>query len=172
MKPRWRTYYANLSAQVTVTKYTANRILVLGDVTTPGMVTFDGTPTLLEALTRSGLETRAGQGSEDNADSRALRDLSRPEPGDVGGAQEADELRQRSGRPAPAPRRCGVCAHAGRALCLGARPGAEAGRSAVDRQFNSGQRACQCRRIHRTGRQQAAHSHRRSEPMAPNARFQ
>lgn len=50
-------YYANLSAQVTVTKYTANRILVLGDVTNPGMVTFDGTPTLLEALTRSGLET-------------------------------------------------------------------------------------------------------------------
>lgn len=51
------TYYSNLTAQVTVTKYTANRILVLGAVTTPGMVTFEGTPTLLEALTRSGLGT-------------------------------------------------------------------------------------------------------------------
>lgn len=50
-------FYSNLSAQVTVTKYTANRILVLGAVTTPGMVTFEGTPTLLEALTRSGLGT-------------------------------------------------------------------------------------------------------------------
>ena len=51
------TYYSNLTAQVTVTKYTANRILVLGSVATPGMVTFEGTPTLLEALTRSGLGT-------------------------------------------------------------------------------------------------------------------
>jgi polysaccharide export outer membrane protein len=48
-------YYTNLSAQVTVTKYTANRVLVLGAVTNPGMVTFEGAPTLLEALTRSGL---------------------------------------------------------------------------------------------------------------------
>jgi len=49
-------YYANLSAQVTVTKYTANKVLVLGAVDKPGVVTFDGTPTLLEALTRSSLE--------------------------------------------------------------------------------------------------------------------
>jgi polysaccharide export outer membrane protein len=48
-------YYDNLAVQVTVTKYTANRVLVLGAVTTPGEVTFEGTPTLLEALTRSGL---------------------------------------------------------------------------------------------------------------------
>jgi polysaccharide export outer membrane protein len=54
-------YYTNLAVQVTVTKYTANRILVLGAVATPGMVTFDGTPTLLEALTRSGLETGANK---------------------------------------------------------------------------------------------------------------
>jgi polysaccharide export outer membrane protein len=53
-------YYENLSAQVTVTKYTANRILVLGAVATPGMVTFEGTPTLLEALTRSGMEPGVG----------------------------------------------------------------------------------------------------------------
>jgi polysaccharide export outer membrane protein len=42
---------------VTVTKYTANKILVLGAVEKPGVVIFDGTPTLLEALTRAGLET-------------------------------------------------------------------------------------------------------------------
>jgi polysaccharide export outer membrane protein len=51
------TYYDNLSVQVTVTKYTSNRVLVLGAVDTPGEVVFEGTPTLLEALTRSGLVT-------------------------------------------------------------------------------------------------------------------
>jgi polysaccharide export outer membrane protein len=50
-------YYSNLEAQVTVTKYTANKVLVLGAVERPGVVTFDGTPTLLEALSRGGLET-------------------------------------------------------------------------------------------------------------------
>lgn len=50
-------YYNNLAAQVTVTKYTANRILLLGAVERPGPMIFDGTPTLLEALTRSGLPT-------------------------------------------------------------------------------------------------------------------
>ena len=48
-------FYANLSAQVTVTKYTANRVLLLGAVEHPGAITFDGTPTLLEAVTRGGL---------------------------------------------------------------------------------------------------------------------
>ena len=51
------TYYSNLTSQVTVTKYTANKVLVLGAVEKPGVVTFDGTPTLLEALSRGGLET-------------------------------------------------------------------------------------------------------------------
>lgn len=50
-------YYTNLQAQVTVTKYTANKVLVLGAVEKPGVVSFDGTPTLLEALSRAGLET-------------------------------------------------------------------------------------------------------------------
>jgi polysaccharide biosynthesis/export protein len=50
-------YYSNLEAQVVVTKYTANKVLVLGAVEKPGVVTFDGTPTLLEALSRGGLET-------------------------------------------------------------------------------------------------------------------
>jgi polysaccharide export outer membrane protein len=48
-------YYAHLDVQVTVSKYTANRVIVLGAVAQPGVVNFDGTPTLLEALTRSGL---------------------------------------------------------------------------------------------------------------------
>lgn len=48
-------YYSNLSALVTVTKYTANRVMVLGAVDHPGPMVFDGTPTLLEAITRGGL---------------------------------------------------------------------------------------------------------------------
>jgi polysaccharide export outer membrane protein len=50
-------YYANISAQVTVTKYTANRVLLLGAVDHPGPMLFDGVPTLLEAITRGGLPT-------------------------------------------------------------------------------------------------------------------
>jgi polysaccharide export outer membrane protein len=50
-------YYANLAVQVGVTKYTANRVLLLGAVDHPGLLTFDGTPTLLEALARGGLVT-------------------------------------------------------------------------------------------------------------------
>jgi polysaccharide export outer membrane protein len=49
-------YYTNLSVQVSVTKYTANRVLLLGAVDHPGMISFDGTPTLLEVLARGGVE--------------------------------------------------------------------------------------------------------------------
>jgi polysaccharide export outer membrane protein len=48
-------YYQNLAAQVSVTKYTANHVLVLGAVEKPGLVTFEGQPTLLDALTRAGM---------------------------------------------------------------------------------------------------------------------
>lgn len=48
-------YYSNLSVLVTVTKYTANRVLVLGAVDHPGPVVFEGAPKLLEAITRGGL---------------------------------------------------------------------------------------------------------------------
>ena len=58
------TYYTNLNAQVTVTKYTASKVLVLGAVEKPGVVSFDGTPTLLEALSRSGLETGPNKAAE------------------------------------------------------------------------------------------------------------
>ncbi len=57
------SYYTNLSAQVSVTKYTANRVLLLGAVAHPGMITFDGTPTLLEALSRGGMETGTNNGA-------------------------------------------------------------------------------------------------------------
>jgi polysaccharide export outer membrane protein len=57
-------YYSNLAAQVTVTKYTANKVLVWGAVEKPGAVTFDGTPTLLEALSRGGLETGPNKTSQ------------------------------------------------------------------------------------------------------------
>jgi len=50
-------FYSNVSAQVTVTKYTANRVLLLGAVDHPGPMLFDGVPTLLEAITRGGLPT-------------------------------------------------------------------------------------------------------------------
>ena len=50
-------YYSNLSVQVTVTKYTANRVMLLGAVDHPGPMLFDGVPTLLEAITRGGLPT-------------------------------------------------------------------------------------------------------------------
>jgi polysaccharide export outer membrane protein len=56
-------YYANLTVQVTVTKYTANKVLVLGAVEHPGVISFDGVPTLLEALARSGLETGTASGT-------------------------------------------------------------------------------------------------------------
>ncbi len=51
------SFYSNLSAQVTVNKYTANRVLLLGAVDHPGPMLFDGVPTLLEAITRGGLPT-------------------------------------------------------------------------------------------------------------------
>jgi polysaccharide export outer membrane protein len=52
-------FYSNMSVMVTVTKYTSNKILLLGAVEHPGVLAFDGTPTLLEALTRGGLSTGA-----------------------------------------------------------------------------------------------------------------
>jgi polysaccharide export outer membrane protein len=62
-------YYSNLEVQVSVTKYTANRVLLLGAVDHPGMITFDGTPTLLEVLARAGIQSgpnKSGQLPEVN----------------------------------------------------------------------------------------------------------
>lgn len=55
------TYYSNLEVQVSVTKYTSNRVLLLGSVEHPGMLAFDGTPTLLEVITRGGMELGANK---------------------------------------------------------------------------------------------------------------
>ena len=62
-------YFADLAVTVSVTQYTANRILLLGAVDHPGMITFDDTPTLLEALARGGVQAgpdKSGQLPEVN----------------------------------------------------------------------------------------------------------
>jgi polysaccharide export outer membrane protein len=46
-------YYTSVEVTVRVTKYSSNRILVLGHVAQPGVLYFDQAPTLLEALTKS-----------------------------------------------------------------------------------------------------------------------
>ena len=51
-------YYTNLAATVEVTKYGSNHVTLLGDVKNPGQISFDQTPTLLEVLSRGGIETR------------------------------------------------------------------------------------------------------------------
>ncbi len=48
-------YYNNLSVTLRIDKYGSNRILMLGYVQHPGVLNFDQTPTLLEAITRAGL---------------------------------------------------------------------------------------------------------------------
>jgi len=50
-----KNYYGNLAVFVSVTRYTSNRVLLLGAVDHPGMIVFDGPPTLLEAITRGGM---------------------------------------------------------------------------------------------------------------------
>lgn len=64
-------YYSNLVVTVTVTAYTANRVVLLGAVDHPGTISFDGTPTLLEALARGGVQAgpdRSGGGPSTQAD--------------------------------------------------------------------------------------------------------
>jgi polysaccharide export outer membrane protein len=57
-------FYSNLSVTVGVDKYTSNRVLLLGAVEHPGIITFDTAPTLLEVVTRGGVlgGTPAGYG--------------------------------------------------------------------------------------------------------------
>jgi polysaccharide biosynthesis/export protein len=52
-------YYTNLAATVEVTRYGSNHVTLLGAVKNPGQISFDQTPTLLEVLSRGGIETRA-----------------------------------------------------------------------------------------------------------------
>jgi polysaccharide biosynthesis/export protein len=52
-------YYTDLTkATVQVVKYGSNQVLLLGNVVHPGEISFDQTPTLLEALSRGGIPTR------------------------------------------------------------------------------------------------------------------
>ena len=54
-------YYKSLSVSVGVDRYTSNRVLLLGAVEHPGLVTFDASPTLLEALTMGGGISKSSQ---------------------------------------------------------------------------------------------------------------
>jgi polysaccharide export outer membrane protein len=49
--------YTNLSVTVNIEKYGSNRIIVLGNVQHPGVFDFDSTPTLLDAVSRGGLQS-------------------------------------------------------------------------------------------------------------------
>ena len=49
-----RRSYAEAFATVAITKYQANRVLVLGRVSNPGVLRFDTPPTLLDAIARAG----------------------------------------------------------------------------------------------------------------------
>ena len=51
-------YYTNLKATVKVEKYGSNHVILLGDVKNPGTINFDQTPTLLEVLSKGGIESR------------------------------------------------------------------------------------------------------------------
>jgi polysaccharide export outer membrane protein len=51
-------YYTNISATVEISKYGSNHVTLLGNVKTPGSISFEQTPTLLEVLSRGGVETR------------------------------------------------------------------------------------------------------------------
>jgi len=49
------TFYTDLSVTVRIDKYTSNRVRVMGYVQHPGEISFDETPTLLNAISRAGL---------------------------------------------------------------------------------------------------------------------
>jgi polysaccharide export outer membrane protein len=49
-----KNLYTSSVVTIQVTKYSSNKILLLGDVQHPGVMYFDGVPSLLEAVTRGG----------------------------------------------------------------------------------------------------------------------
>ena len=49
--------YTNLTVTVNIDKYGSNRVTVLGNVQHPGVFYFDSTPTLLDAVSRGGLQS-------------------------------------------------------------------------------------------------------------------
>jgi polysaccharide biosynthesis/export protein len=52
--------YINLTVTVNIEKYGSNRVIVLGNVQHPGVFYFDNTPTLLDAVSRGGLQSTPG----------------------------------------------------------------------------------------------------------------
>jgi polysaccharide export outer membrane protein len=57
-------YYPETTVTLRVEKYTANRIFILGRVSHPGVLQFETTPTLLEAITRAGSLPVGGVGAD------------------------------------------------------------------------------------------------------------
>ena len=57
-------YYTSVNVTVRVSKYGSNRIIVLGHVAHPGVLYFDSTPTLLDALTKSPALSSTGNPNE------------------------------------------------------------------------------------------------------------
>jgi polysaccharide export outer membrane protein len=51
-------YYTDVTATVQIDRYGSNHVTLLGDVKNPGTINFDQTPTLLEVLSKGGIETR------------------------------------------------------------------------------------------------------------------
>jgi len=49
-------YYSGVTIAIAVDRYTSNQILLLGAVQHPGVMTFDKTPTLLEVVSRGGVQ--------------------------------------------------------------------------------------------------------------------
>lgn len=48
-------YYKDVTVTINIDKYGSNRVIVIGNVQHPGVLYFDGTPTLLDAIARGGL---------------------------------------------------------------------------------------------------------------------
>ncbi len=60
-------YYEGVSVSVGVNRYSSNHILLLGAVEHPGVMTFDGTPLLLEVISRGGTLPRTASGPAGSA---------------------------------------------------------------------------------------------------------
>lgn len=65
-------YYTGLSVELRIEVYASNRIFVLGRVASPGVLHFDSTPTLLEAIARAGSLPVGGIGADKAALNRCV----------------------------------------------------------------------------------------------------
>ncbi len=68
----WSKFYDAPNVTVQVQRYEANKIFVLGRVANPGLLRFEGQPTLLEAVTRAGGLPIGGIGAEKAALARCM----------------------------------------------------------------------------------------------------